>query len=41
MRIIPAIDIIDGKCVRLSKGITIPKLYITKTAVAKEFEDTD
>jgi phosphoribosylformimino-5-aminoimidazole carboxamide ribotide isomerase len=29
MRIIPAIDIIDGKCVRLSKGIV--KLYTTKT----------
>ncbi|MBL4754298.1 MAG: 1-(5-phosphoribosyl)-5-[(5-phosphoribosylamino)methylideneamino]imidazole-4-carboxamide isomerase [Flavobacteriales bacterium] len=41
MRIIPAIDIIDGKCVRLSKGD-----YNTKTIynenpleVAKEFED--
>jgi len=41
VRIIPAIDIIDGKCVRLSKGD-----YNTKTIynenpleVAKEFED--
>ncbi len=29
MRIIPAIDIIDGKCVRLSKEITTPKKYTT------------
>jgi hypothetical protein len=30
MRIIPAIDIIDGKCVRLSKGITTPRSFIMK-----------
>jgi phosphoribosylformimino-5-aminoimidazole carboxamide ribotide isomerase len=38
MRIIPAIDIIDGKCVRLSKGITTPRLFIMKIRFAKEFE---
>ncbi len=40
MRIIPAIDIIDGKCVRLTKGdYTTQKIYNEKpTEVAKEFE---
>jgi phosphoribosylformimino-5-aminoimidazole carboxamide ribotide isomerase len=40
MRIIPAIDIIDGKCVRLSKGITIPRFIYNENPleVAKEFE---
>jgi phosphoribosylformimino-5-aminoimidazole carboxamide ribotide isomerase len=38
MRIIPAIDIIDGKCVRL-KGITTPRLFIMKIMrLPKEFE---
>lgn len=41
MRIIPAIDIIEGKCVRLSKGdYTTKKIYNENPLeVAKEFED--
>ena len=41
MEIIPAIDIIDGKCVRLSKGdYTTKKVYNEHPLeVAKEFED--
>ena len=41
MRIIPAIDIIDGKCVRLSKGdYTTKKIYNENPLeVAKSFED--
>jgi len=41
MRIIPAIDIIDGKCVRLSKGdYNTKKVYNENPLeVAKEFED--
>ena len=41
MRIIPAIDIIDGKCVRLSKGdYETRKIYNENPVeVAKEFED--
>jgi phosphoribosylformimino-5-aminoimidazole carboxamide ribotide isomerase len=40
MRIIPAIDIIDGKCVRLTKGdYANQKIYNTNPVeVAKEFE---
>ena len=40
MRIIPAIDIIDGKCVRLSKGdYTTKKIYSENPLeVAKQFE---
>ncbi|WP_435525116.1 1-(5-phosphoribosyl)-5-[(5-phosphoribosylamino)methylideneamino]imidazole-4-carboxamide isomerase [Chryseobacterium indoltheticum] len=40
MKIIPAIDIIDGKCVRLSKGdYTTKKIYNESPVnVAKEFE---
>jgi phosphoribosylformimino-5-aminoimidazole carboxamide ribotide isomerase len=40
MRIIPAIDIIDGKCVRLSKGdYDTKKIYNENPLeVAKEFE---
>jgi len=40
MRIIPAIDIIDGKCVRLSKGDYDTKKIYNKNPleVAKEFE---
>jgi phosphoribosylformimino-5-aminoimidazole carboxamide ribotide isomerase len=40
MRIIPAIDIIDGKCVRLSKGdYSTKKIYNEHPLeVAKEFE---
>lgn len=40
MRIIPAIDIIEGKCVRLSKGdYTTKKIYNENSLeVAKEFE---
>ena len=40
MRIIPAIDIIDGKCVRLSKGDYSTKKIYNKNPleVAKEFE---
>jgi phosphoribosylformimino-5-aminoimidazole carboxamide ribotide isomerase len=42
MRIIPAIDIIDGKCVRLSKGdYDTKKIYNeSPLEVAKSFEDT-
>ena len=41
MKIIPAIDIIDGKCVRLSKGdYETKKIYNENPVeVAKEFED--
>ncbi|AJA70826.1 1-(5-phosphoribosyl)-5-[(5-phosphoribosylamino)methylideneamino]imidazole-4-carboxamide isomerase [Myroides odoratimimus] len=41
MRIIPAIDIIDGQCVRLSKGdYNTSKVYNTSPVeVAKQFED--
>lgn len=41
MRLIPAIDIIDGKCVRLSKGdYNTKKIYNeSPLEVAKEFED--
>lgn len=41
MRIIPAIDIIDGQCVRLSKGdYATSKVYNTNPVeVAKQFED--
>ncbi len=41
MRIIPAIDIIDGKCVRLTKGdYTTKKIYNENPLeVAKEFQD--
>ena len=41
MRIIPAIDIIDGKCVRLTKGdYTTQKTYHDNPLdVAREFED--
>ncbi len=42
MRIIPAIDVIDGKCVRLSKGdYNTKKIYNENPLeVAKEFEDS-
>jgi phosphoribosylformimino-5-aminoimidazole carboxamide ribotide isomerase len=42
LRIIPAIDIIDGKCVRLTKGdYTTKKIYNENPLeVAKEFEAT-
>ena len=42
MRIIPAIDIIEGKCVRLSKGdYNTKKIYIENPLeVAKSFEDS-
>ena len=41
MRVIPAIDIIDGKCVRLSKGdFSTQKIYNEDPLeVAKAFED--
>ncbi len=41
MKIIPAIDIIDGKCVRLSKGDYNSKIIYNKNPleVAKVFED--
>lgn len=41
MKIVPAIDIIDGKCVRLSKGdYSTKKIYNEDPVeVAKEFED--
>jgi phosphoribosylformimino-5-aminoimidazole carboxamide ribotide isomerase len=41
MRIIPAIDIIDGKCVRLSKGdYATQKIYNENPLeIAKQFED--
>ena len=38
MEIIPAIDIIDGKCVRLTKGITAQKIYRFACGIAKTFE---
>ena len=40
MRIIPAIDIIEGKCVRLSKGDYSTKIIYNENPleVAKEFE---
>jgi len=43
MRIIPAIDIIDGKCVRLTQGDYSQKKIYSKYPldVAKEFEDAD
>lgn len=43
MKIIPAIDIIDGKCVRLSKGdYSTKKIYNENPVeVAKEFENYD
>ena len=43
MRIIPAIDIIHGKCVRLSQGdFNKMKVYREDPVeVAKEFEDAD
>jgi phosphoribosylformimino-5-aminoimidazole carboxamide ribotide isomerase len=42
MRIIPAIDIIDGKCVRLTKGdYSTKKIYNENPLdVAKEYQDT-
>lgn len=42
MRIIPAIDIIDGKCVRLTKGdYELKKIYNEDPLeVAKQFQDT-
>lgn len=42
MRIIPAIDIIDGKCVRLTKGdYSTTKIYNENPLeVAKQFEDS-
>ncbi len=41
MRIIPAIDIIEGKCVRLSKGDYATKKVYNENPieVAKEFQD--
>ena len=41
MRIIPAIDIINGECVRLSKGDYNKKTIYSKNVldVAKKFED--
>ena len=41
MRIIPAIDIIDGKCVRLTKGDYDQKKIYNESPleVAKQFED--
>ncbi len=41
MRIIPAIDIIDGKCIRLTKGDYSSKIIYNQNPleVAKEFED--
>ena len=41
MRIIPAIDIIEGKCVRLTKGdYSTTKMYNENPLeVAKQFED--
>ncbi|MGB0891346.1 MAG: 1-(5-phosphoribosyl)-5-[(5-phosphoribosylamino)methylideneamino]imidazole-4-carboxamide isomerase [Flavobacteriaceae bacterium] len=42
MRIIPAIDIIDGKCVRLSKGDYTTKIIYNENPieVAKQFEQS-
>ena len=41
MRIIPAIDIINGKCVRLSKGDYTTQIIYNEDSleVAKQFED--
>ena len=41
MRIIPAIDIIDGKCVRLTKGdYSTKKIYNENPLeIAKQYED--
>lgn len=40
MKIIPAIDIIDGQCVRLSKGdYSTQKVYGNPLEMAKQFED--
>ena len=41
MKIIPAIDIIEGKCVRLSKGdYSTKKVYNENPLeIAKQFED--
>jgi len=41
MRIIPAIDIIEGKCVRLTKGDYNQKIIYDENPVevAKKFED--
>ena len=41
MRIIPAIDIIDGKCVRLTQGDYQQKTIYNENPleIAKEFED--
>lgn len=40
MKIIPAIDIIDGQCVRLSKGdYSTQKTYGNPLEMAKQFED--
>ena len=43
MRIIPAIDIIDGKCVRLTQGDYKQKKIYSKNPldVARQFEDAD
>ena len=42
MKIIPAIDIIDGKCVRLEQGVYSAKTIYNKNPldVAKQFEDS-
>ena len=37
MILIPAIDIIDGQCVRLTKGVYDPKLVIVSLEVAKRW----
>ena len=41
MRIIPAIDIINGRCVRLTKGdyATVKEYNSDPLEVAKQFED--
>ena len=40
MKIIPAIDILDGKCVRLSKGkYDTSKIYSENPDIALEFQD--
>lgn len=43
MKIIPAIDLVDGKCVRLTQGdFTKKKIYREQPVdVAREFEDAD
>jgi phosphoribosylformimino-5-aminoimidazole carboxamide ribotide isomerase len=41
MRIIPAIDIIDGKCVRLKGDYNTKIIYNETRLVAKEFEATE